>query len=58
MARRFGFRMWPTSWTPRRIIRTAGYMDGTRAVFIIIFRQPGANIIQTVDRIRSAIAVS
>ena len=34
-------------------IRTAGYMDGTRAVFIIIFRQPGANIIQTVDRIRS-----
>ncbi len=34
-------------------IRTAGYMDGTRAVFIIIFRQPGANIIQTVDRIRA-----
>jgi len=32
-------------------IRTAGYMDGTRAIFIIIFRQPGANIIQTVDRI-------
>ncbi len=32
-------------------IRTAGYMDGQRAVFIIIFRQPGANIIQTVDRI-------
>ena len=32
-------------------IRTAGYMDGRRAVFIIIFRQPGANIIQTVDRI-------
>ncbi|MFZ1015954.1 MAG: efflux RND transporter permease subunit [Terracidiphilus sp.] len=34
-------------------VRTAGYMDGTRAVFIIIFRQPGANIIQTVDRITS-----
>ncbi len=34
-------------------IRTAGYMDGTRAVFIIIFRQPGANIIETVDRIRA-----
>jgi multidrug efflux pump len=32
-------------------VRTAGYMDGTRAVFIIIFRQPGANIIQTNDRI-------
>ncbi|HEY1984927.1 MAG TPA: efflux RND transporter permease subunit [Terracidiphilus sp.] len=34
-------------------IRTAGYMDGTRAVFIIIFRQPGANIIDTVDRIQA-----
>ncbi len=32
-------------------IRTAGYMDGTRAVFLIIFRQPGANIIETNDRI-------
>ena len=34
-------------------LRTAGYMDGTRAVFIIIFRQPGANIIQTNDSIRA-----
>ena len=34
-------------------IRTAGYMDGTRAVFFIIFRQPGANIIQTVDNIKA-----
>jgi multidrug efflux pump len=34
-------------------IRTAGYMDGKRAVFVIIFRQPGANIIQTVDRIKA-----
>ncbi len=33
-------------------VRTAGYMDGTRAVFIIIFRQPGANIIDTVDRVK------
>jgi len=32
-------------------LRTAGYMDGTRAVFIIIFRQPGANIIETNNRI-------
>ena len=31
--------------------RTAGYFDGKRAVVIIIFRQPGANIIQTVQRI-------
>jgi multidrug efflux pump len=34
-------------------IRTAGYIDGVRGVFIIIFRQPGANIIQTVDRIKA-----
>jgi multidrug efflux pump len=32
-------------------VRAAGYLNGKRAVMIIIFRQPGANIIQTVDRI-------
>jgi multidrug efflux pump len=34
-------------------VRTAGYLNGKRAVTVIIFRQPGANIIQTVDRIRT-----
>ncbi len=34
-------------------IRTAGYLNGKRAVTVIIFRQPGANIIATVDRIIS-----
>ena len=34
-------------------IRTAGLSNGKPAVIIIIFRQPGANIIQTVDRIRA-----
>ncbi|MGA9206539.1 MAG: efflux RND transporter permease subunit, partial [Terriglobales bacterium] len=34
-------------------IRTAGYLNGKRAVTVIIFRQPGANIIDTVDRIRA-----
>ena len=34
-------------------IHTAGYLNGKRAVAVIIFRQPGANIIQTVDRIRA-----
>jgi len=33
-------------------IRAAGYLNGKRAVMVIIFRQPGANIIDTVDRIR------
>jgi multidrug efflux pump len=36
-------------------IRAAGYLNGKRAIPIIISRQPGANIIQTVNRIREAI---
>jgi multidrug efflux pump len=34
-------------------IRTAGYLDGVPSITVIIFRQPGANIIETVDRIRN-----
>jgi len=34
-------------------VRAAGYLNGKRAVLLIIFRQPGANIIDTVDRIRA-----
>ncbi len=34
-------------------VRTAGYVNGTPSVLLIIFRQPGANIIETTDRIRS-----
>ena len=37
--------------------RAAGYLNGKRAVMLIIFRQPGANIIQTVDNIRGALPV-
>ena len=36
-------------------IRAAGYLNGKRAIPIVIFRQPGANIIGTVNRIREAI---
>jgi multidrug efflux pump len=32
-------------------VRAAGYLNGKRAITVIIFRQPGANIIQTVDRV-------
>jgi multidrug efflux pump len=32
-------------------VRAAGYLNGKRAVTLIVFRQPGANIIDTVDRI-------
>jgi multidrug efflux pump len=33
-------------------LRNAGYANGKPSVLVIIFRQPGANIIETVDRIR------
>jgi multidrug efflux pump len=36
-------------------IRAAGYLNGIRSIPIIISRQPGANIIQTVNRIREAL---
>jgi multidrug efflux pump len=34
-------------------LRAAGYLNGKRSVTVIVFRQPGANIIDTVDRIRA-----
>ncbi len=36
-------------------IRTAGYLNGVLAIPIIVFRQPGANIIETVDRVLAAL---
>ena len=37
-------------------IRNGGYLNGKPSIALIIFRQPGANIIQTVDRIRGQLA--
>jgi multidrug efflux pump len=37
-------------------IRTAGYLNGKSAIMVIVFRQPGANIIQTVDRIQAQLS--
>src|SRR5215471_836121 len=34
-------------------LRNAGYANGKPSVLVIVFRQPGANIIETVDRIRT-----
>ncbi len=34
-------------------VRAAGYLNGKRAVMLIVFRQPGANIIDTNNRIRA-----
>jgi multidrug efflux pump len=36
-------------------IRAGGYLNGKRAINIIIFRQPGANIIDTVNRLRASL---
>jgi multidrug efflux pump len=33
-------------------VRTAGLVNGVPAVMLIVFRQPGANIIETVDNVR------
>ena len=34
-------------------VRNAGLSNGKPAVLIILFRQPGANIIETVDRVKA-----
>ena len=36
-------------------IRTAGFLNGKPSIPLIILRQPGANIIDTVDRIKAAL---
>lgn len=36
-------------------VRNAGYTNGQSSVVLILFKQPGANIIETVDRVRSAL---
>jgi len=36
-------------------IRAAGYVNGKPSILIIVFRQPGANIIDTVDNVRAAL---
>jgi multidrug efflux pump len=36
-------------------LRTAGYLNNKPAIVVIVYRQPGANIIQTVERVRANI---
>ncbi|HTC32614.1 MAG TPA: efflux RND transporter permease subunit, partial [Bryobacteraceae bacterium] len=36
-------------------LRNAGYANGKPSVLVIVFRQPGANIIDTVDQIRAVL---
>ena len=39
----------------QQTIRQAGFLNGKRSVNLLIFRQPGANIITTVDAIKAAL---
>ena len=36
-------------------IRAAGFVNGNPSVIVLVYRQPGANIIETVDRVRAAL---
>ncbi len=36
-------------------LRTAGFVNGKRSVLVVIFKQPGANVIDTVNNIREAL---
>ncbi len=36
-------------------VRTSGIMNGKPAVMVVVFRQPNANIIETVDRVKDAL---
>src|SRR5262249_36845305 len=36
-------------------VRAAGFLNGKPSISLIVFRQPGANIIETVDRIKAAV---
>ena len=36
-------------------VRTGGLADGEPAVLVVLFRSPGANILETVDRVRAAL---
>ena len=36
-------------------IRAAGFVNGEPSVMLAVFRQPGANIIETVDRVKAAL---
>ena len=36
-------------------MKQAGWADGKRGVFLVIFKQPGANVIETVDKIKATL---
>ena len=47
--------MWPKSSIRCRTCATPGISNGKPAVLVILYRQPGANIIETADRVREVL---
>ena len=54
-ATRCGCRMWSQVLDSVENVRNLGLADGKPAVLVILYRQPGANIIETVDRVTALI---
>ena len=54
-ARRCAFRTSQTFIDCVEDIRSAGFVNGKQSVSLILFRQPGANIIDTVNKIQEAL---
>ena len=52
------YRTWPTLRIRFQDIHNAGNFNGKPSVLMVIFRQPGANIIATVDRVHGAAALA
>src|ERR1051326_1990591 len=45
----------PDPKTPRTGHRQAAWANGKRGVFLVVFKQPGANVIETVDKIKATL---
>ena len=58
MARRCGCAISAGRSTGRRTRTQAAWADGKRGMFLVIYKQPGANVIDTVDKIMAAAAAA
>ena len=54
-ARRSASATSATRWTGRRTPSIAGWQNGKRGIQLFVFKQPGANVIDTVERIKAAL---
>ena len=40
-----------------KMLRNAGLANGIPSVFLVVFKQPGANVVETVDRVKEMIPI-